>query len=148
MERSPRRPNEPLLTKKLLWRFLIISIFNLIAVLGIFESVSQTTGNINLARTMAVHTLVSAETFYLLSISQCIPSLFAYFKDRTQEIAYIPAIGIAFVFIFQIFFSQVPIVNSLFYSQPLSLTQAMICIGAGIPVIAPALLLKRFAPFV
>lgn len=148
MQRSPRRPNEPLLTKKLLWRILVISTFNLIAVFSIFEWAVQGTGNINLARTMAVHTLVSAETFYLLSISQCIPSVFAYFKDRTQEIAYIPAIGIAFVFIFQIFFSQVPMVNPLFYSQPLSLAQAMICIGAGIPVIAPALLLKRFASLV
>ncbi|WP_449417723.1 cation-translocating P-type ATPase [Phormidium nigroviride] len=146
MQRSPRRPNEPLLTKKLLWRILIISIFNLIAVLGIFEWASQTTGNINLARTMAVHTLVSAETFYLLSISQCIPSLFAYLKDRTQEIAYIPAIGVFSVFIFQVFFSQLTFINPLFATQPLSFIQALICIGAGIPIILPALFLKRFAP--
>jgi Ca2+-transporting ATPase len=146
MQRSPCRPNQPLLTKKLLWRILIISTFNLIAVLGIFEWVSQATGNINLARTMAVHTLVSAETFYLLSISQCIPSLFAYCKDRTQEIAYIPAIGVACVFILQVFFSQLAIINPLFYTQPLSFIQALICISAGIPVIVPALFLKRFAP--
>jgi Ca2+-transporting ATPase len=106
----------------------------------------QTTGNINLARTMAVHTLVSAETFYLLSISQFIPSLFAYLGDKTQEIACIPAIGVFCVLIFQVFFSQVPIVNPLFDTQPLSLPQVLICISAGIPVIAPALLLKRFAP--
>lgn len=37
MERSPMRPNQPLLTGKLLWRILIISLFNLIAVLGMFE---------------------------------------------------------------------------------------------------------------
>jgi cation-transporting P-type ATPase F len=146
MQRSPRRPNKPLLTQKLLWRILIISIFNLIAVLGMFEWVSQTTGNLNLARTMAVHTLVAAETFYLLSISQLVPSLFAYLQDRTQEIAYIPAIGVACVLIFQIFFSQIDIINPLFNTQPLSAIEAFSCIGAGLPVILPALLLKRFAP--
>ncbi|MEG4440209.1 HAD-IC family P-type ATPase [Microcoleus sp. AT9_B5] len=41
MQRSPRRPNEPLLTKKLLWRILIISTSNLIAVLGIFEGLRK-----------------------------------------------------------------------------------------------------------
>jgi cation-transporting P-type ATPase F len=146
MQRSPRRPNEPLLTKKLLWRILIISIFNLIAVLGMFEWVSQTTGNINLARTMAVHTLVAAETFYLLSISQLVPSLFTYVQDRTQEVAYIPAVGVACVLIFQIFFSQIEVINPLFNTQPLSAIEAFICIGAGLPVILPALFLKRFAP--
>ena len=139
-------PNQPLLTGKLLWRILIISIFNLIAVLGMFEWILQTTGNINLARTMAIHTLVAAETFYLLSISQCIPSLFAYLGDRTRTVAYIPAIGVVCVFIFQIFFSQLTIINPLFNTQPLSMVQALICISAGIPVIVPALLLKRFAP--
>lgn len=146
MERSPMRPNQPLLTGKLLWRILIISIFNLIAVLGMFEWILQTTDNVNLARTMAVHTLVAAETFYLLSISQCIPSLFSYLGDRTRTVTYIPAIGVVCVFILQIFFSQLTIINPLFNTQPLTMAQALICISAGIPVIVPALLLKRFAP--
>ena len=146
MKRSPMPPNQPLLTGKLLWRILIISIFNLIAVFGMFEWILQTTGNINLARTMAVHTLVAAETFYLLSISQCIPSLFSYLKDRSRTFAYIPAIGVACVFILQIFFSQLSIINPLFNTQPLSMAQALICISAGIPIIVPALFLKRFAP--
>ena len=148
MERSPRDPNQPLLTPKLLWRILIISIFNLVAVFGIFEWILQTTGNLDLARTMAVHTLVSAETFYLLSISQFIPSLFKYFQNRNSKIAYVPAIGVACVFIFQVFFSQLTFLNPLFYTQPLNISEALICIFAGVPVIVPALLLKRFAPLI
>jgi cation-transporting P-type ATPase F len=146
MQRLPHRPNQPLLSSKLLWRILVISIFNLIAVFGIFELMLQSTGNINLARTMAVHTLVAAETFYLLSISQCIPSLFKYLKKHNTSITYAPIIGIVCVLIFQVFFSQLTFINPLFSTQPLSITQALICIGAGIPVILPALLLNRFAP--
>ena len=146
MERSPIRPNQPLLTGKLLWRILIISLCNFVAVLGMFEWILQTTDNIDLARTMAVHTLVAAETFYLLSISQCIPSLFAYLGDRTRSVTYIPAIGVVCVFILQVFFSQLTLVNPLFNTQPLTMVQALISISAGIPVVIPALLLKRFAP--
>jgi cation-transporting P-type ATPase F len=146
MQRLPHRPNQPLLSNKLLGRILVISIFNLIAVFGIFELMLQSTDNINLARTMAVHTLVAAETFYLLSISQCIPSLFKYLKERNTSITYAPIIGIVCVLIFQVFFSQLTFINPLFSTQPLSIIQALICIGAGIPVILPALLLNRFAP--
>jgi cation-transporting P-type ATPase F len=146
MRRLPHRPNQPLLSSNLLWRILVISIFNLIAVFGIFELTLQSTDNINLARTMAVHTLVAVETFYLLSISQCIPSLLKYLKKRTFSITYAPLIGIVCVLIFQFFFSQLTFINPLFSTQPLSAIQALICIGAGIPVILPALLLNRFAP--
>ena len=146
MKRSPIRSDQPLLTGQLLWRILIISIFNLIAVFGMFEWILQTTNNIELARTMAVHTLVASESFYLLSISQFVPSLLTYFKDRTSPITYIPAIGIVCVFILQIFFSQISFVNPLFDTQALSLLQAVICIGVGASVIAPALFLNRVVP--
>jgi Ca2+-transporting ATPase len=141
MRQKPRRPNEPLLSRKLLWRILTIAIFNLIVVLGIFEWAGQTTGNIPLARTMAVHTLVAAETFYLLSISQFIPSVFAHFQNPTNSIAYFPAIGVICVVMLQVFFSQLSLVNPLFDTYPLSLVQALICIGTGLPVVIPALFL-------
>jgi Ca2+-transporting ATPase len=120
---------------------LTIAIFNLIVVLGIFEWAGQTTGNIPLARTMAVHTLVAAETFYLLSISQFIPSVFAHFQNPTNSIAYFPAIGVICVVMLQVFFSQLSLVNPLFDTYPLSLVQALICIGTGLPVVIPALFL-------
>lgn len=150
MHRKPRPPHERLLTGKLLWRILVISLFNLAAVFGIFEWVSQITGNLGLARTMAVHTLVASETFYLLSLSQCLPSAWRYLIHRTpkhfQEIAYVPLIGVVCVLGLQLVFSQLPLANPLFLTQPLDLTQALICLIAGFPVIIPALLFKRFAP--
>jgi magnesium-transporting ATPase (P-type) len=151
MKRSPRRPNRPLLSSQLLWRISIVSAFNLIAVFGIFEWTIRTTDNLTLARTMAVHALVSAEVFYLLSVSQFVPSLLVRLKDsvtkkRPQPIAYVPAIGIGCALIFQTLFSQLAFFNPILTTQPIDPLQALICIGAGIPVIIPALLLKRFAP--
>ena len=37
--------------------------------------------------------------------------------------------------------------NALFETVPLSLTQWLMCLGAGLPVVIFALLLKRFKPF-
>jgi Ca2+-transporting ATPase len=146
MQSPPRPPGQPLLSGRLLWRVVIISLCNLIAVFVMFEGIWRVTGNITLARTMAVHTLVAAETFYLLSISQFIPSFWRWCRYRSPAIAYVPAIGIVGVFILQIFFSQFPWINPLFNTQPLNFQQALLCIGAGVPVMLPALLLKRFAP--
>jgi cation-transporting P-type ATPase F len=146
MKKPPRPPRRPLLSGKLLWRILVISVFNLLAVFGVFEWAIQTTGNLTLARTMAVHALVAAEVFYLLSISQLVPSLLARLQNSRYPIAYVPAIGIGCALIFQVIFSQLAFINPILNTQPLELSQALICIGAGIPVIVPALLLKRFAP--
>ena len=151
MKRSPRRPNRPLLSSQLLRRISIVSAFHLIAVFGIFEWTLRSTGNLTLARTMAVHALVAAEVFYLLSVSQFVPSLLARLKDgltkkRPQPIAYVPAIGIGCALLFQILFSQLAFFNPILTTQPIDPLQALIRIGAGIPVIIPALLLKRFAP--
>ncbi|NJM76966.1 MAG: cation-transporting P-type ATPase [Acaryochloridaceae cyanobacterium RU_4_10] len=146
MQLPPRNPNEPLLTPRLVRRILIISLFNLIAVFGTFLWARQTTGNVALARTMAVDTLISAEAFYLLSISQFIPSVFAKLRYRSRRIAYAPAIGIIAIVILQTLFSQWSVMNQLFQTVPVSVTQEAIGIGASLPVIVIVLLLERFDP--
>lgn len=146
MRLPPRNPNEALLSASLLRRILAFSLFNLLAIFGTFQWALQTTENIDLARTMAVNALVAAEAFYLLSISQFIPSVFANRRDKTQPIGYAPAIGIVCVVISQVLFSQWSLMNQLFVTVPLNLVQAAICIGVGFPAIIVGLLLNRFDP--
>lgn len=146
MRSPPRAPNEPLLTDSILWRIVVISLFNWAATFGIFEWIVTTTGEEALARTMAVQTLVAAEIFYLLCISRFIPSLWAKVRDRQKEIAYVPGIGIICIVVLQILFSQLSVMNALFETVPLSLTQWLMCLGAGLPVVIFASLLKRFKP--
>ena len=145
MERPPNPPRQALLSKKLLWRIVIISLFNLLVVLGMFNFILRETNNLVLARTMAVHTLVAAEAFYLLTISQCLPSLWIWKSDRRQPVAYVPLMGIGCVLLFQIVFSQISWINPLFATQPISLVQALLCIGVGIFIIVPSLGLKRWS---
>lgn len=146
MQLPPRNPKEPLLTTRLARRIIIISLFNLIAVFGTFIWIRQTTGNIALARTMVVDTLIAAETFYLLSISQFIPSVFAKLRGKTEFIAYTPAIGIICIVILQTLFSQWSLMNQLFQTVPVTFAQEAISIGASLPIIIIVLLLERFDP--
>lgn len=47
----------------------------------------ETTGNIDLARTMAIPALVAGIIFYLLSISQLLPSIAAKLNNQTKSIS-------------------------------------------------------------
>ncbi|MGK7898225.1 MAG: cation-translocating P-type ATPase [Xenococcus sp. (in: cyanobacteria)] len=150
MAQSPRPPQQPLLSGNIIRRILLISLFNWAITFGIFEWIVKSTANEVLARTMAVQTLVAAEIFYLLSISQLIPSIwtrFCYRKEsEPQGISYPPAIGIVCVLILQILFSQWSILNSLFNTSPLNFNQGLVCLIVGLPVVFLGSLFRHFDP--
>ena len=103
-----------------------------------------------LGRTMAVQALVAAEIFYLLSISQFLPSIWNWLRQRKQSghqaLAYPTAIGIACVVMLQILFSQWSSLNSLLDTTPLNFTQGLICIIVGLPAVILGSLFGRFDP--
>ncbi|WP_445628793.1 cation-translocating P-type ATPase [Nostoc sp. DSM 114167] len=146
MQQPPRNPRERLLSGGLLQRIVAISVFNWVVIFGMFQWILQTTGNEALARTMAINGLVAAEVFYLLSITQFLPSLVVRFQGKRTPVAYAPAIGIVAVVILQCLFSQWSMMNQVFNTTPLTLIQALICMGVGLPVVFIALILQRFDP--
>jgi cation-transporting ATPase F len=148
MKRPPRNPNQPLLSGNLLKRILAISVFNWILIFGVFEWVRRETGNIDLARTMAIQALVAGRIFYLLSISQLGITTVAKIRGKIDKIAGAPAIvvGIVATIILQIIFSQWSLMNELFETAPLNLNQWLICVLVGLPMIVVAALVNRFDP--
>ncbi len=150
MQQSPRNPQNPLLSSSILRRILLISLFNWAITFGIFEWIVNSTADEVLARTMAVQALVAAEIFYLLSISQFLPSIWIWLRHRkqsgSQAIAYPTVIGIVCVVILQFLFSQWSILNSLLNTTPLNFTQSLICIIVGLPAIVLGSLFRRLDP--
>jgi Ca2+-transporting ATPase len=148
MQRPPRNPNEPLLSPNLLKRILVISAFNWILIFGMFEWAKATTGNIDVARTMAIQALVVGRIFYLLSISHLGSAIVAKISGRSRQISDAPAIliGIVSTVILQVVFSQWSVMNQLFYTAPLNLNQWLICLLVGLPMIPTAALVNRFDP--
>ncbi|NDJ23471.1 HAD-IC family P-type ATPase [Nostoc sp. B(2019)] len=148
MQQPPRNPRESLLSKSLVKRILVISIFNWILIFGVFEWIRQTTGNLALARTMAIQALVAGRVFYLLSISQLGSAIIARLRGIRQKIndASAIGIGIACTVILQIIFSQWNLMNSLFSTAPLNLNQWLICLLVGLPMVIVSALVNRFDP--
>lgn len=148
MQRSPRHPNEPLLSSQLLKRILLISVFNWVLIFGVFEWVRQTTGEIDLARTMAIQALVAGRIFYLLSISRAGSAIVNRFQGKKFPVRDIQAIGIGILgtVMLQIVFSQWSVMNTLFYTAPLNATQWLICFAVSLPMLLVAAVVNRFDP--
>jgi cation-transporting ATPase F len=148
MQQKPRSPREPLLSRNLVKRIVVISIFNWILIFGVFEWIKQTTGNIDLGRTMAIQALVAGRLFYLLSISQLGVALINQLRGIRQTFSDASAIGIgiATTIVLQIIFSQWSLMNNLFSTAPLNLNQWFICLVVGLPMILVATLVNRFDP--
>ncbi|MGM3308686.1 cation-translocating P-type ATPase [Anabaena sp. WFMT] len=145
MQKPPRNPNEKLLSPNLVKRIFIISIFNWILIFGVFEWMRQTTGDIAVARTMAIQALVVGRIFYLLSITQLGVAIIDNIRGIRREIGDQTAmyVGIASTVILQVIFSQWSLMNQLFYTAPLDLNQWLICLLVGLPMIAVAAFANR-----
>ncbi|YAF97393.1 MAG: cation-transporting P-type ATPase [Nodularia sp. CChRGM 3473] len=148
MKRQPRNPREPLLSGTLFQRIAAVSIFNWILIFGMFEWVRQDTGNIDLARTMAIQALVAGRIVYLLSISQLGNAIFRKLKGRATNISdgRAMAFGIICTVVLQIIFSQWGIMNTLFRTAPLNLNQWLICLIPALPMLPLALFVNRIDP--
>lgn len=148
MQQPPRNPNEPLLTPQLFRRILVVSVFNWILIFGLFEWAQATTGDIAVARTMAIQALVAARIVYLISISQLGENIGQYILGRKKAIANAPILllGMTTAIILQVLFSQWGVMNTLFETAPLTWTQGMICLLPMLPMIPTALWVNKLDP--
>ncbi|MCG2634432.1 MAG: cation-transporting P-type ATPase [Gammaproteobacteria bacterium] len=97
MQRPPRNPREPLLSGFLIWRVIFVSLIIVAGTFGLFLWERDHGSSIELARTVAVNTLVMFEIFYLFSARYLLaPSL--THKGLTGNPYALYAIGLLMVF--------------------------------------------------
>lgn len=159
MQRPPLEPKASLLSKPLLWRIGLISVFNWILIFGMFLWALHAYGSGNagngagddelaVARTMAIQALVAGRIIYLLSISQFWASLWQKMQGQAVKINDSTAIGLGIVaaVLLQILFSQWGLMNQLFGTAPLNLTQWGLCLLAGLPIVVVVAIANRINP--
>jgi magnesium-transporting ATPase (P-type) len=78
MQRPPRDPREPILSGFLIWRIIFVSIIIVIGTFGLFLWERDQGASIELARTVAINTLVMFEVFYLFSARYLIAPSMTY----------------------------------------------------------------------
>lgn len=116
MGRPPRRAEEPILSRFLVWRIVFVSIIAVIGSFGLFIYERQAGMDVEYARTVAVNTLVMFEAFYLLNtryIDRSVLSRAGLLGNRYVLYA------IVVVVLFQLIYTYLPWMQLLFQSRPL-----------------------------
>jgi len=118
MQRSPRDPKEPILSGFLIWRIIFVSLILVIGTFGLFLWEREHGASIELARTVAVNTLVMFEIFYLLSARHLLaPALTREGLTGNRYVLY----AIAILLFMQMGFTYVEPMQYLFATTAISL---------------------------
>ena len=118
MQRPPRAPNEPLLSRFLVWRIVFVALIMLTGTFGLFLWEQQRGTDLETARTIAVNTLVLFEAFYLFSsryLREPVLTRTGILGSRAVLVA------VAGVLVVQLIFTYAPPMHTLFKSQPIPL---------------------------
>ncbi len=116
MARPPRRPDEPLLSRFLLWRIALVSLAMLAGTFGLFLYERAQGASIETARTVAVNALVALEIFYLFNTRHLTASALsreAWLGNRVVLLA------VAAVVLFQLLFTYAWPLQALFATTAL-----------------------------
>jgi Ca2+-transporting ATPase len=117
MLRPPRQPQAPILTRELLWRIALVGGLILIGAFGLFEWELLSGASLTIARTVAVNTVVTIVSFYLLNCRSLTQSIF-----RIGVLSNPWVIGsILLMALLQLLFTYMPFMNTLLSSAPISL---------------------------
>lgn len=132
MKRPPRRPDVPILTRFILWRVGVVSALFAIGIYGQFQLALAQGHAVEVARTMAVNTLVAMEVFYLFSIRFRLRSVLTLEGVKGTP-AVLVAVGI--VVLLQAAFTWLPPMQMLFDARALGVWELAQCTAAGVMVL-------------
>ena len=131
MRRPPRRPKAPILGKVFLWRIAFVSLLIGGAAVSVFLIEKRLGLPLELARTLAVNTLVSGQLFYLFNSRYLHESSLSFARLLANRMVWIAA-GV--LVLLQLIFVYAPFMHIWFGSAPLHLRHWFIPLGIGLVV--------------
>lgn len=132
MKRPPRNPSQPILSSSLIWRIVFVSLIFAAGIFGQFELALLMGRDLEVARTMAVNTLIAMEVFYLFSMR------YGYGTSITWRgaLGTKPVlISLALVTIAQLLFIYAPFMQNIFESHALKITDLLLVFVTGVAVL-------------
>jgi len=144
MRHPPRKAEAALLSRFTLWRIFLVSVLFSIGVFGQFVLARMMGADVEIARTMAVNTLVAMEVFYLFSIRYSLGSSITW-----EGIKGTPAVllAVAGVVLLQATLTYLPFMQTIFGTAPLSIGQLALCAVSGVGLMLILEMDKRAAAF-
>jgi len=115
MTRPPRDPSEPILTRPLSFRILLVSVMMTIAAFALFGWELREGATTEAARTVAMNVIVFVELFYLLNCRSLNRSMFSMglFSNRWL------IGGIVAMVVLQLLITYLPLANRVFQTAPI-----------------------------
>ncbi|MBN1547259.1 MAG: cation-transporting P-type ATPase [Syntrophaceae bacterium] len=139
MARAPRNPKEPILTRGLISRIILVGFLLLLGAFGLFEYELSNGATAAQARTVAVNLFVIGQLFYLFNCRSLTESVFkvGFFSN--------PWLfgGAGLMFFLQLFFTYLPFMNTAFRSSPIDL-DSWLRITAAAYIIMLAVGIEKF----
>jgi len=128
MQRHPRDPDTPILTRELITRIFLVGTLLLIGAFGLFQWELSTGASIEQARTVAVNTFVIMELFYLFNCRSLTKSIFQLGIFTNMWVFG----GVAVMLFAQLGYTYIPLMNRLFQSAAIGADSWMRIVLAGL----------------
>ncbi|RUO25735.1 carbonate dehydratase [Aliidiomarina minuta] len=129
MQRPPRRADEAWLSGFLVWRVVFVSLLFTTGIFAVFQWGLAQGFEDAYARTLAVNTLVAMEVWYLFSVRYLHGASLTWHGIKGSR----PVIlAVSLVLVLQLLFTYLPILQTLFDTQGLSLRHGLLCVAIGI----------------
>jgi magnesium-transporting ATPase (P-type) len=133
MRRPPRVRQEGLLTGTLVWHIALVSILFLSGVYGIYTYAIDRGHSVELARTLAVNTLVVMEIFHLFFIRNFYSTSLTWKAVRGTKVIWkvVTAVVVA-----QLAMTYVPAMQKVFKTEAIGLIDGLLVIAIGVALFA------------
>ncbi|KZL21059.1 putative cation-transporting ATPase F [Pseudovibrio axinellae] len=133
MRRAPRPQEEPLLTGELVWHIVLVAALFLGGVFGIYSYAIERGYSVELARTIALNTLVVMEIFHLFFIRNIYSTSLTWEAIRGTRIVWIVVITVTLA---QFAITYIPLLQGIFETRAIPFFDGLLIIGTGLTLFA------------
>jgi magnesium-transporting ATPase (P-type) len=133
MRRAPRLRSEALLTGELVWHIVLVSALFLCGVFGIYAYAVDRGYSLELARTMALNTLVVMEIFHLFFIRNIYGASLTWTAVRGTKMVWATVSAVTAA---QFAITYVPLLQDVFATEGVSIFDGMLIVGIGVVLFA------------
>ena len=129
MRRPPRRRNEPLLNRSLVWHIILVSALILAGVYGIYSYGIHKGYSVALSRTLAMNTLVIMEIFHMFFIRNIYGNSLTLKAVRGTKVVWLT---VSVVTVAQFAITYLPPLQKVFATESVPFIDGLIVTGIGI----------------
>jgi magnesium-transporting ATPase (P-type) len=133
MRRPPRPRGEPLLEGHLVWHIILVATLFTCGVFGIFAYALDRGHSLELARTIALNTLVVMEMFHLFFIRNIYGTSLTWKAVRGTRVVWLT---VAVIVVAQFSITYVPPLQSVFGTEAVPLFDGVLIVAAGMALFA------------